>query len=197
MIVRFDLEGDVVLVVEADDARVVLENADAPIVEASIAPRLANLLRGSEDRFFEHVVEAPLPLRAAIGDSAGERLVAAMLAPGLGNRFQLGVGGIAAQFAKVRLNRPHFDQRQIELPFAAQAEERLVVHVAKRHRDELNLIRRTEFEPVEICSGPTITCSIASFASTLVSNWRNRSSGNWPSQYFRSVRTASARRPKS
>ena len=55
VIVRLDLEDHVVLVVEADDAGVVAEDAHAPVVGAQI---LADLLRGGEDRLPEHVLEA-------------------------------------------------------------------------------------------------------------------------------------------
>jgi hypothetical protein len=40
MIVRFDLEHDVVLLVEANDSRIILEDAHAPIVVAQLATDL-------------------------------------------------------------------------------------------------------------------------------------------------------------
>ena len=58
----------------------------------------------------------PLAVLVAIADPAGQRLVAAMLAPGLGDRFQFDVGRIAAELAEMGLDRLHFDQRQIKLP---------------------------------------------------------------------------------
>ena len=90
MVVRFDLEADVKLVVETHDAGVVLEDADAPVVGAEPA---ADLLRGAEDRFLEQIVDAP----AVEIDLALERLVRAVFRPGLGQRFQFDVGRIAAQ----------------------------------------------------------------------------------------------------
>ena len=80
MVVRLDLEADVIAVVEFDDAGVVLEDADAPIVAAEPP---ANLLGGAEDRFLEQIVDAP----ALEVDRALERLVRAMFRPGLGDAF--------------------------------------------------------------------------------------------------------------
>src|SRR5262249_40965128 len=56
MVVRLDLETDVKAVVEAHDAGVVLEDADAPVVAAEPA---ANLLGGAEDGLPEQVVDLP------------------------------------------------------------------------------------------------------------------------------------------
>jgi hypothetical protein len=87
-----------VLIVELDDAGVVLENADAPIV---VAEAFAEFLGGAEDRFFKQIANPPRR-RAAVGirhrevDLALERFVRAMLGPGLGDRLQLDVAGIAA-----------------------------------------------------------------------------------------------------
>jgi len=67
-IVGFDFEGDVVVVVEFDDAGVVAEDADAPIV---VAERLSDLLRGGEDRFFEQVVELLRSVFVGVSDAAG------------------------------------------------------------------------------------------------------------------------------
>ena len=55
VIVRFDFEDHVIVIVELDDARVIRENLDAPIV---LAPSCcANGLRGLEDGFLEHVLK--------------------------------------------------------------------------------------------------------------------------------------------
>src|SRR6478736_5015279 len=122
MIVRFDLEYEIVLVVEADDSGIVLEHTYAPIVLAILPPGSANLLSSSKDCLFEHVFElARLRLprsalvrahRSGIGDSPAERFMAAVLAPGLSKRFQLSIGGVAAKLEEVRLDRLHFRERQ-------------------------------------------------------------------------------------
>ncbi len=52
---RLHLEADVVLVVEANHAGVVLEDADAPVVGAEPA---ANLLRGAENGLLQQIVDA-------------------------------------------------------------------------------------------------------------------------------------------
>ena len=145
MVVRLDLEDDVELVVEAHDAGVVLEHAHAPVV---VRPPLADLLRGGEDRLLEHVLEAAARRHVvAVGDPPGERLVAAVLAPGLGERLQLDVGRVAVQLAEVGLDRLHLGQLQVELALAAEPHERLVVQLADRHVPQFELVRRADLEP--------------------------------------------------
>ena len=146
VVVGFDLEDDVILIVEADDARVVGEDAYAPIVLAQL---LADFLGGGEDRLAEHVVEVALAVGVAIVDAAGERFVAAMLAPGLGDGFQFHVAGIAVEGAEMGLDRPHFGQREVELAFAAEAFEGGVVHRADGHGGEAEFVGRTELQPIE------------------------------------------------
>src|SRR6202043_3962692 len=86
VVVRLDLEADVILVAEPDDTGVVLEDADAPIVLALAEPP-PDFLGGPEDRLLEEVVDA-----AAIEvDQTFERFVRAVLGPGLGQRLQLDV----------------------------------------------------------------------------------------------------------
>src|SRR5262245_60344814 len=140
MIMRFNLEHQIVVVVEPDDASIVLEDADARIVLAALLPGGADLLSGSKNRLLEHIFErarlrspargASRADRAGISDSPSERSVAAVLAPGLSERFQLGVGGVAAKVAEMRLYCLHFGQRQEELTFAAQLFQAGIVHAA-------------------------------------------------------------------
>ncbi len=59
-------------------------------------------------------------MRAVEVDLALERLVRAMLRPGLGQRFQLDVGGIAAEFAEVSLDRLHLGEIERKLTVAAE-----------------------------------------------------------------------------
>ena len=146
VIVRFNLEHHVVLVVEADDTRVVLEDADAPV---GGAPLFSQLLRRGENRLFEHILKASRAAFVAVGDAASQRLMAAMLAPGLRHRFQFRVGWIASQFAKVLLDRPHLDQGQVELAFAAEPRESVVGQLAERHSTKFEPVVRPEPEAVE------------------------------------------------
>ena len=88
MVVRLDLEDDMMRIVEADHAGVVAEHADAPVLWAEAA---ADLAGGGEDCLLEHVLEVPLAALVAIADAAGQRLVAAMLAPRLRDGFELDV----------------------------------------------------------------------------------------------------------
>ena len=72
-----------------------------------------------------------------------------MLAPGLGERFQFGVGRVAAELAEMGLDGLHFGQRQIKLPFAAERLQCRVVHRADRHRRQAEPIGRAEFQMPE------------------------------------------------
>ena len=124
MIVRLDLEDHVVLVVEADDAGVVLEDADAPVASPGgarifcVAAKIVSLSMFSNCR-------SP---SGPGSDPPGQRLVAAMLAPGLGDRLQLHVGGVALERTKVTLDRLHLRQREAQLALTAEfANQCLVV----------------------------------------------------------------------
>ena len=97
----------------------------------------------------EHVVEMALAVGIAIMDPAGERLVAAMLAPGLGDGFQFHVARIAVERAEMGLDRLHFDQREVELAFAAETHQGGVVHRADGHGHEAELVGRADLQAVE------------------------------------------------
>ena len=128
-IVRFDFEADVMRFVELHDASVVLEHADAPVLIAKVA---ADLLSSGKDRLFEQIIESPLSFFVAIGDSPTQRLVAAVFAPRLRDRLEFNVGGISAELLVVGLNGLHFDEREAQLPGAADRHQRLVVGFADR-----------------------------------------------------------------
>ena len=112
VVVRLHLEADVVFLVEADDAGVVLENRDAPL--------LVELLRGGEDGLLEQVVVALL----AEAHGARERLVLAVLRPGLRERLQLAEARRAAERVEPFLDGAHLDGVERE-------------HVATRERQKL------------------------------------------------------------
>ena len=102
---RLDLEADVELIAELDDAGIVLKDADAPVV---LAEAIANLLRGAEDRLFEQILVAFV----AEIDDALERLVRAMLLPGLRDRLKLDVGRLTFERPEMGLDRFHLVERE-------------------------------------------------------------------------------------
>ena len=147
MIVRFDFEDDVVFVIKSNDPGVVFKHADAPVVVAQIT---SNLLRGGEDRFLEHVLETLLAVLVAISDSARERLVAAMLAPCLGDRFQFRIRRISPEVTEILLNRLHFDQRKIELTLTTESSESFVVQIEDGDVNQLELVGSAKLESIEL-----------------------------------------------
>ncbi len=143
MIVRFDFEADVVLIVESDDAGIVFEHAHAPVGRAQIA---TDLLRGGENGLLQHVLKMPLPMRVAVGNPAGQGFMAAMLAPGLRDGFQFDVGRVAAKLAEMGLDRPHLFDRQIQLASAAELGQRGIVKLAQRHAHEVKFVVAPHFQ---------------------------------------------------
>src|SRR5205085_10842760 len=83
-------------------------------------------------------------------NTPGQCLVAAVFAPCLGNRLELNVRRIALELAKMLLNGSHFGQRQIELSLATQLQERIVVERAQRDRNQIEFIRRSEFQALNL-----------------------------------------------
>ena len=98
---RFDLEDDVMLIVKADDTRIVLEHAYAPVV---VAKRFPNPGRSRKNRLFQQIIEMPFAVLVSIRDATSQRFVAAMFAPGLSDRLQLDVRRIAIH-VRSRLGR--------------------------------------------------------------------------------------------
>ena len=84
MVVRFYLENNIVLFVESHDSRVVFKNTYTPILIAKLA---SNRLGRCKDCFFEHVLELATSVFILVGNAAGKRFVATMLAPRLRDRF--------------------------------------------------------------------------------------------------------------
>src|SRR5262249_14670102 len=127
--VRLDLDAEVEALVEGDDAGVVLEHADAE--------RPRELARRLRDRGLQEVVDAPHRPAARRGevDPAGERLVLAVLAPGLRERLELARGRLAAELDEVRADRAHLGEVEAELPGARELEQRRVVERAQRDLD--------------------------------------------------------------
>ena len=141
VVVRLDLDADVLLVVEFDDPRVVLKHAHAPV----FAPQPpANFDRSGKHGFLEQIFELDFTLAVAIQHPPPQRLVRTVFAPGLGDRFEFGVGGFAVLFGKVAADRLHFGQAQVELPFAAETGQLVVFHAADGNSDQAKGVIRTD-----------------------------------------------------
>ena len=129
VVVRLDLEADVVLVVEPDHAGVVGEDAHQPV-------EVQGLGRG-EDRLLEQVVDRP----ALELDPPLERLVRAVLAPGLGQGLELAVGRVAAELGEMAPGSTCISARLSEsCPDLLSCDEGRVVHRADRDGHELELV---------------------------------------------------------
>ena len=95
-------------------------------------------MRALKYRLLDEVVIVP-PARHRAGlvvnldiDGALERLVHAMLAPGLGQRLQLDVRWLAPALAEIVLNGLHLRQGEKQMPVAAQPRQLLIVQFAQR-----------------------------------------------------------------
>ena len=85
MVVGFNFHADVVIAIKTHDARIVAKNADTPVV---CPERFTHRMGCSKDRFLEEIVVVGFAGWPRMIDRAPERLVAAVLAPRLRNRFQ-------------------------------------------------------------------------------------------------------------
>jgi len=108
--VRLHLEADWVSLIEADHARIVLEDAHAPIIR----PSRRRISCVHQDRLLEQVVDPP----AVKVDLALEGLVRTVFDQ-VCQRLQLDVGRITTQRLKVSLDGPHLSQAQRELALPA------------------------------------------------------------------------------
>ena len=147
MVVRLDLEADVLLVVELHHTGVVLEDADAPVV---LAESPANLDRRAEDGLFEHVLEDPLTVFVAVADAALQRLVRAVLAPRLSDRFEFDVGRIALLLDPVLFDRLHLGEAQIKLAMLAEVPQCGIVHRTNGDRPQSELVFGTGSDRVHV-----------------------------------------------
>src|SRR5439155_8559972 len=146
VIVRFDLEADGIVIIENDHAGVVFENAQA---KAVVAPR-DEILRALEDRFLDQVPIAADGFSRLVHDldRALERLVNAMLAPGLRDRLQLDVARLTLLPAKIVSNGLHLLEREEQVPVAAEPRELLVVQIADGNVLELETVLVPRLEVV-------------------------------------------------
>ena len=129
VVVRLDLEADVVLVVEADDPGIVLEDRDAP--------GLVEFVRHPGDGGLQQIVDG---LFAVVLDDSPEGLVHAVLGPRLGQGLEFDVRRLAAQRLVVLLNGLHLRQRQEQVRLARQGLEVVVGQRPERHLGLLELV---------------------------------------------------------
>ena len=127
-----DLDADVVIAVEADDAGVVAEHTHAPVAPAE---GLANLPRRGKHRLLEKVVVADGAGGPLVVDRAAERLVAAVLAPRLGDRLELDLERRPAEGGEMIADGRKLEGGQRQATLAAELRKRRFVEPSKRHFD--------------------------------------------------------------
>ena len=142
----FDLESHVVLVVKLHDAGVIFEDADAPVIFAQV---FADLNRCRKDGLFEHVVEIDRTVFVTVFDSAGQRFVAAMFRPCLGNGFEFDIGWVTIKRNEMGFDRLHFDKRQTQLPLLADCEKFFAFEFTNRNERLLKFVFATEVQTLQ------------------------------------------------
>ena len=154
VIVGLDLHADRGVFIEGHDPRVVHEHRKAPVIK----PLRHQTMGGGGDGRLEQVVDQ----NAAIGDEGMpraifhrlpngdrptlgeirrfvvfdrrlERLVYAMLGPGLGERLEFDLARLPPQRLIVRLNRQHLIEREKEMGFPTQPFEGRSIEFAERN----------------------------------------------------------------
>ena len=124
------LDRQVEPVVEGDDSGVVDE--DRP------QPACVQLVGGPPQGGEQAVVIGDLGAAVGAGvrerDASLERLVGAVLGPGLGQGLQFGVGGVAAGRGEVSLDRSHLAGVERQQPVPAEVGQLLVVQAGQRNR---------------------------------------------------------------
>ena len=133
-----DLHAHVVVAVEPHHARVVLEHAHAPVGGAEGA---ADRAGGGEHRLLQQVVVGRRARRPGLVDRAAERLVAAVLAPGLGDRLEFDLAGRAAELPVVVADRVQLADGEGQALLPAQGRERRVVEPVEGDRLHAELPR--------------------------------------------------------
>ena len=134
VVVGLDLERHVVTGVELDDARVVVEHADAPgciDLEGRRRDRLLQEVLVDERRV------AGLVVREL--DAAREGLVLAVLAPGLRQGLELAGRRLATEVRVELLDARHLEQGQRELSLGAELLQGGLVEAEQRHFDATTL----------------------------------------------------------
>ena len=162
VVVRLHLDAHGVRFVEGDHARVVHEHAQAPVDGARLR-RIHQLMRCGGHSVLQQVVHhqriavtrmARSDTRArkqrwrarrkalfGVAHAALQRLVNAVLAPGLRDGLQLDLARLAALAAVLRLHGTHLVQAQEQVRFAAQTLKRGIVQIAQLHMTHLGRAR--------------------------------------------------------
>ena len=130
VVVGLHLHAHVVVTVEADHTRVVTEHAHAPVAGPE---GRADLLCGGEDCVLEQVCVPDCSRGAGVCYRARERLVAAVLAPGLGERLEFDLERVAAERVEVVADGVEFGHREGQAAIAGEPLKGRVVEVAERH----------------------------------------------------------------
>src|SRR5262249_61841971 len=117
------------ILVKADQARIVFKHTDAPIDRGEPS---GNLLSGGKNSFLQQVAvfsifdcrgtsffQTEIFNRKSNINLPFQRLMRAVLRPGLGEGFQFDVSWVPTKFAKVLLNGAHLGEVQGELTVVA------------------------------------------------------------------------------
>ena len=137
MIVGFHFDTGMELLVELNHPRIVTEDADAPVLIASLLTQFAGC---GEDGLLEHALELDVACFIDIVHASAERFVGTVFAPGLGDSFQFGVGGVSIQILKMLLDRLHFRQTEVQLTLLAEELQVVVGKLADRHDLQFELV---------------------------------------------------------
>ena len=132
MVVGLDLDADVMIAVESHDAGVVSEDAHAPVTPAE---RRTDLARRGKHRLLQEVVVTDGAVGAIVVDRAAEGLVAAVLAPGLGDRLELDLERRPAERGEVIAHGAELEGGKGQAALAAQLRERRVVEPVEGNLD--------------------------------------------------------------
>ncbi len=143
----FDFEDHMVLVIELDNSSVVFEDADTPIVFAKLA---ADGLRGLKDCLLQHVLKLAFAILVRVSDAAGESLVAAVFAPRLRDCFKLDISWFTVERLEMLLDRLHLGERQVELSFAAELHQLVIVQRSDIDLRQLEFVSRPHIDTIEV-----------------------------------------------
>ena len=136
----FDFKADGIGFIEGDDTGVVDEDAQAEIL---VGPAIGQFHRAFEDGFSDEVCVLPcfqnVPRSILHLDIDGtlQRLVYAMLAPGLGEGFQFNIRRLALLSTEIVLDGLHFRQRKKQMAFPAQLRQLFIGQVLQRYMTQL------------------------------------------------------------
>src|SRR5579885_2810126 len=126
MIMRLNLESEIVRGGKANDARVIAKGRDQPA--------WPGLFGGTHNIAFEQAINllcfklAAVAVQLTIANRRLERFMRTMFRPGLSQRFQFNIGRLTSYFAIMMLNRLHLLQIQGQQPLLAGIEQLLIGH---------------------------------------------------------------------